>query len=80
MRHKSTREHACAKRTKGIEAHIRRRMSDAAISNQPRRCQSSGGSSGKSNNAGRAPRFEQGGFFSQPGPRAPHHVKAGSAS
>lgn len=70
------REHACAKRTKGIEESLRRRMSTKAISSQPRRCVSRGGSSGKSNNAGRAPRFERGGLFGSPSKRAPHHVEA----
>ena len=70
----------CAKRSKGIEASTRARLSPKAISNQPTRCRQAGGASGKSNNGGRAPRFEQGGKFGSPGRRAPHHVEARSIS
>lgn len=71
------REHTCVTRHKGVEGN-HKRMSPKALSSLPRRCKSRGGSSGKMNNGGRAPRFEQGGLFTQPSKRLPHHVEARS--
>lgn len=69
----------CGKHVK-LSKQERDRLSNSALSHRPQwsRCKSSGGSSGKSNNGGAAPRFEQGGRFGNPGRRLPHHVEAES--
>lgn len=72
------REKPCAKRPKGVNGDPKR-MTPKAISSQPRRCQTFGGSSGKSNNAGRPSRYERDGIFQSPGRRRPHSVEASHA-
>lgn len=58
----------CAKRPKGIDDKLARRfpkddpLAQPFRSHQPRRCKGPGGSSGKSDNGGRAPRIERGDY------------------
>lgn len=71
------REKTCAKHVK-LAQQDRDRMTDKQLSHRPRKCLGAGGSSGKSDNAGAAPRFEQGGHYGNPGRSRPGHVSARS--